>query len=300
MVKVMRIAVIASCVLSTAIGLPAVASGTPILLKSCLVSLIEEAHVPAQQAGVLKEIAVKEGCQVKVGDLLAKIDDAQAAVQLKVASFEYEVAREEAANNIHVRYANAASKVTETEYQMNIEANRKVPGSVPMIEVQKLLLTYRRSVLEIEQAEINQRIATLQARVGYAKVAAAQENLERHLILSPLDAKVVELFRHVGEWVEPGDPVMHIVRINRLRVEGFLNIADINPSEVDNQPVKVSVKLARGSAADFTGKVVFVSPLVQAGGEYKIWAEVDNRTDPRTGEWIMQKGMDAEMTIESK
>jgi len=300
----MRVSAIAFTALLIAGCAPAAVSAAEappaITLDGCLVSLIEEAQVPAQQAGVLQEVAVEEGQQVKAGELLAKIDDIRAKMAFRVAGLEYEVAQEEAANDVHVRYATAAARVTEAEYLMNMEANRKVPGSVAQIEIQKLLLTHRRTVLEIEQARMNLRIAALKAKVSYAKVESAEENLQRHQITAPLDAEVVTLYRHAGEWVEPGDPVMHLVRMNRLRIEGFLDAAQTAPGEVAGQPVAVSVPLARGSVAKFTGKVVFVSPLVQAGGAYKVWAAVENQPEPRTGLWLLRPGLSAKMTIQLK
>jgi hypothetical protein len=49
----------------------------------------------------------------------------------------------------------------------------------------------------------------------------------------------------------------------------------------------------------FSGQIVFVSPLVEAGGEYKVWAEVDNRVSPNKN-WILQPGLSATMKILGK
>ncbi len=283
------------CILIATFTFPAVATAASITLPHCLVSLIEEVQVPAQEAGVLETVAVKEGQQVKAGELLAKIDDTRAQMQLKVAGFKLEVAKEEATNSIHVRYANAAAKVSESEYLQGVEANRKVSGTVPQAELRRLLLTHRRTILEIEQAEMSLRIAGLEAQVSRAEVDAAQENLQRRRITSPLDAVVVELYRHAGEWVQPGDPVMHLAQVNRLRIEGFLNADKVDPGEVAGRPVTVRVQLAHERTEQFTGKIVFVSPLVQAGGEYQIWAEVENRQ--HNGQWVLRPGLSAEMTI---
>ena len=42
--------------------------------------------------------------------------------------------------------------------------------------------------------------------------------------------------------------------------------------------------------------ITFVNPLVQAGGEYRVWAEVVNRQE--NGEWLLRPGLEAEMTID--
>ncbi len=293
----MQVFKIACCVVVALSAAPRPAVSAEIVVPHCLVSLIDEAQVPAEESGVLLELAVREGAQVKAGDILARIDDLRAKMQLNVAKFRLEVAKEEAGNDVNIRYAVAAARVAESEYQEGLEANRKVKGAVPNAEIRRLYLTYSRSALEIEQAQMTQRIAELEAKVSQAEVDAADENLDRRLIKSPIDAVVVELYRHTGEWVQPGDPVMHVVRVNQLRVEGFLNAREVIPSEAADQPVRVVVELTRGRRETFQGKVTFVSPLVEAGGEFQVWADVENRTDPNSGQWVLRPGMEAEMTI---
>jgi multidrug efflux pump subunit AcrA (membrane-fusion protein) len=59
--------------------------------------------------------------------------------------------------------------------------------------------------------------------------------------------------------------------------------------------VTVQVQIAGGKTAQFTGRVVFISPLVQAGDRYRVRAEVENRTEQ--GMPVLRPGMAATMTI---
>ncbi len=52
---------------------------------------------------------------------------------------------------------------------------------------------------------------------------------------------------------------------------------------------------ARGQTVRLPGKVVFVSPLVQAGDRYRVRAEVENRQ--QNEHWLLRPGMSASMTI---
>jgi len=284
--------------LGIALATAAPATAETIKLPNCLVSLIEEVQVPSEEAGVLVELAVREGQQVKVGDPLGRVDETHAQMQYKVAQFDLQVAKEEASNDIHVRYAAASAKVSEAEYLQAKEANERVSGAVSQAEMRRLKLKWRETLLSIEQAQTRLRVNALKARVSEAEVEAAAENVRRRRMTSPLDGVVVTLHRHAGEWVQPGDKVMHIVRVDRLRVEGFLNAGNISPGEVAGQPVTVRVTLARGRKESFAGKVVFVNPLVQAGGNYSVWAEVVNRQEK--GQWLLRDGLKAEMTIQLK
>ena len=85
------------------VGPPPAADTIP--LTSCLVTLIDEVEVPAEEQGVLKEIPVKEGDKIKEGELMAQIDDKQAQAMAVVAQCKLDVAKEEASNDVNKRYA---------------------------------------------------------------------------------------------------------------------------------------------------------------------------------------------------
>lgn len=268
------------------------------VLSRCLVSLLDEAEVPAQEAGVLLTVRAREGQPVAEGDVLAQIDDAPAKIDRRVAELQLAVAQEKADNDINVRYARAAADVAKAEYESAVESNRKFPGTVPRTQVDRLRLTWRRSTLQIEQSQHDLKISELEARVRQAELEAAQARVARRQIRSPLEGEVVKCYRHAGEWVKPGDRVFHVVRMDRLRIEGFLSQSQYAPWQVKGQPVQVKVRLAGGRPAQFTGRIYFVSPLVQAGGEYRICAEVVNRKPE--GDWLLRAGQLAEMTIQLK
>jgi len=270
-------------------------SGT---LPNCLLSLDEEAQIPAQESGRLTKIPVREGQSVSAGDLLAQIDDDIPRMQYNVAYYKLKVAEKEALDDINIRYAEAAAKVAEADYKQALEANAKVPGTVPQAEVRQRLLKLREMELSIEKAQKDMAIAVLQKQVSEAELHANKVNLERRKLTAPLDAVVVELARHEGEWVQAGEPVMRLVRVDRLRVEGFLNAKDFRASEIQNRPVTVVVALARGGRETIQGRIVYVKPLVEAGGDFLVRAEIQNRKE--NDAWGLSPGMNADMTIHLK
>jgi len=266
-----------------------------IVLDPCLVSLIQEARVPARQAGVLIELAVREGQPVAKDALMARIDDTQAQLVQKSTNLSLRVALEQARDDVNVRYAIAALKVARAELRRAEDANAGIEGTVPEAEMDRLRLTCDKLELEIERTKMDQRVAALQAWVKDADVQAAAENVRRHQITAPFDGVVVEIFPHVGEWLEPGTPVAHLMQMHRLRVEGFVDQANVGPGEIRDRNVEVVVELERGRRERFTGKVVFADLRVQAGGKYRVWAEVDNRQE--NGSWLLRPGLKAQMTI---
>jgi macrolide-specific efflux system membrane fusion protein len=272
------------------------APGT-ITVHHCLVAPVDQgqSQVAAKEPGVLEDIPVKEGQQVTSGQLLAQIDDAKDQMEVRAASAKLDVAHETAVNDVKRRYSIAAALVAEFTFLKNTEANKKVPGSVPATEVERLRLDWDRSKLEIEQNEFQHKIDVMDVRVKQAELDAANEGIERRKVRAPIDGVIVELKRHRGEWVAAGDTLLKLLRMDRLRIEGFINAKDYAPGEVVDRPVTVTVMLARDRQETFVGKVRFVSPQVEPGGDYRIYAEVLNRQE--NDQWLLRPGLNADMTI---
>jgi macrolide-specific efflux system membrane fusion protein len=270
--------------------------GDPVL-ERCLVSLIEEAKVPAREGGVLVELRVREGDVVEKGVLIAKIDDSQPQMERRKAQAEHEQAVAKAQSDVDVRYSIAAELVAEAEHKKALESHAKVPGSVTEVERDRLMLSEKKGELQIEQAQLERRLAALAAQSKEVEVLAAENAIDRRLIKSPLDGVVVQLFPHEGEWMQPGDPLARVVRADKLRVEGYVDAARLNPEEVSGRLVTVEVTLAGGRRESFKGKIVFTSPLVESGGDYRVFAEVENRQDTGSQLWLLRPGQTATMTI---
>jgi macrolide-specific efflux system membrane fusion protein len=274
------------------------ASSEPVL-ERCLVSLVEEAKVPAREPGVLVELKVREGATIRRGDVIAKIDDDQPQMEKRKAKAEHDQAVAKAESDVDVRYSVAAEQVAEAEHKKALESHAKVPGSVTEVERARLMLNERKSELQIEQAELERRMAALAAASKGVELEAAENAIERRLIKSPLDGVVVQIFPHQGEWMQPGDPLARVVRADKLRVEGYVDSSRFGPEEVRDRPVTVEVKLADDRKETFAGRIVFTSPLVESGGDYRVFAEVENRQAPGSGQWLLRAGQTARMTIHS-
>jgi multidrug efflux pump subunit AcrA (membrane-fusion protein) len=283
-------------------GLPALAQEAarpdPVL-ERCLVSLVEEAKVPAREAGVLMELAVREGDVVRKNDVIAKIDDDQPQMEKRKAQAEYDQALAKAQSDVDVQYSEAAEKVAEAEYKKALESHTKVPGSVTEVERDRLALNEKKSELQIDQARLEQRLAALAAQSKEVEVLAAENSIGRRLIKSPLDGVVVQVFPHQGEWMQPGDPLARVVRVDKLRIEGYVDSSRFGPDKVRDRPVTVEVMLADDRKETFKGRIMVTSPMVESGGDFRVVAEVENRQDPDSQQWLLQPGQTARMTIHS-
>ncbi len=286
------IRVLVFLVLATMAGVSGEAWAGQIEVSSALIRLIEQVDVPAQEAGVLTDVKASEGQMVKEGDLLAQVRDVEARLAEGRAKIELEIACRKAENDVNIRFVRKSVDVAKAELRRAQGSLAKYPQSISDSEMDRLRLTVERAVLETEQAERDFTIADFTRQIKENEYQVAGQRVQRRKILAPLDGVVVQVNRRRGEWVEPGDVVLRILRIDRLRVEGFLNVNDVR-GDLRDCRVRLAVDLPGAPAAEFVGKVVFLSPEIDpVNAQTRVWAEVENR-DLR-----LRPGMRAQMTIE--
>ena len=303
------------------------------LVRGGLVKLIHENQVPAREAGVLerlgtplvdaegnpvldaegnqKYLEVREGLQVKRGQVLGLIDDEMERRQKKAAEAKLEVGNLQAENKVRIEYAEAAAQVAAQELEQGHEANRQHRGTVPAMELTRLNLAKKQAVLSIKQSDYDWRIDVASVKVREAEDEIAGLLIDRRRILAPFDGIVVKRYVNEQEWVQPGEPVLRVIRMDRLRIEGFVDATQIPPSRVKTeQKVTLRFDSQRSIPVDvgavrqpIEGRVVFVSPEIVSGMKYEVWAEVDNvrissdPSRPQEGHWLLYPGSQVDMTI---
>ncbi len=280
-------ATFAVAALATAAGL----AGEPVEVPNMVIRLVEQVNAPARETGALAALNVTEGQLVAAGDLLARVEDNEAGLALERAKLELDVARRNAENDVGIRFARKSLEVARAELQRCVDSVRKLPKSISDSEMDRLRLLVEKGSLEVEQAQRDAASAMSNQKIKENDCKAAQEKLDRHRISAPIAGVVVRVYRNHGEWVKPGEPVVRILRLDRLRAEGFLKSRDLTPG-LQGRTVKLVVDLPGDAGREFLGKISFVDPEVDpVNSQVRVWVEVQNQ-DLR-----LRPGMQAKMII---
>lgn len=277
-------------------NLPSASPTSPVVhLSHCLVSLIDDVDVPAEKPGVLTVLSVKEGDYLAKDALIGKIDDRYALQQLESAKSDHAAALVKADSGLETDYAVATHRTAQAEHQVALSANAKQPNTVSAVETERLRLAAEQARIKISVTEYERSVKGIEAAGFAAKAQLAHTDLARHRLQAPVAGEVVEIFYRPGEWVEPGKPIVHLVRLDRLRIEGFVRFDALAPGDVLNRKVRATIAVAGDKTESFDGVVTFVSPIIQPGGEYRIWAEVENR---QVGDqWLLRPGLEADLDL---
>jgi RND family efflux transporter MFP subunit len=262
----------------------AAAADQAIVLDGCNVSAVDEVEVPSKLVGVLTSVEVREGDEVRADQEVARLDDKRAAIALEIST-------EKAKNDVNVRYAQKAAEVAVAEYEQGWRANLTLAGTIPNIEMRRLLLNSEKGKLQIEQADRDYILEGLQRELD-------QVTFDDHAIKSPIDGIVIEVAKNVGEAVTAGELVLKVRNIDELRVEGYLRETEVPHARLSKgQIVEFHADLVNPALASdkpaFRGKLTYVEPGIdQATTIYKVFAIVKNN-DARE----LLPGMKGAMTI---
>jgi macrolide-specific efflux system membrane fusion protein len=270
----------------------ALAAEDAIHVPSALLTTVERVDVPAAEDGILTSLSVREGDLVEPGQLLGLSDVRTAALQLDQVAQDLQLARDAAKNDTRVRLARKEHELAQVELDRAYKVNESFTNSVSAKEIDRLKLSVERTRLEIEFAQFEQSQNAQKAKRIEADLRLAQHQLELRKILAPIAGMIVHVEKQKGEWVNRGELVARIVRVNRLRAEGFVDAQHAILGLV-GRPVRIEVPLTGQTPVTVQGHIVFVSPEVQpVNSQVRFWAEFDNKP------LRLRPGLTASLTIE--
>jgi multidrug efflux pump subunit AcrA (membrane-fusion protein) len=287
----------------------------------------EEAAIAVARAKLELQIAerqVQNTLPIRMAEGMLK----EAEQSRTQAELTQRIAALKALNDVAVRHAEKSRDASKAELERALQARKAFEKSVSLTEIDRLRLVLERNDLEIEKAKFEKELADLQRQVEDAATAEhdqtvarlklgveqatlqkeidlltrelkaraveqAQLQLDRRRLHSPLTGEIVEVHRHRGEWLEAGQRVLRIVRLDRLKVEGFAESRTVNGS-LRGSAVRVRVQTSEtDKPVTLKGTLTFVSPEVDpVNGQVRVWGEIENP------DLLLRPGLPVEMWID--
>jgi HlyD family secretion protein len=171
---------------------------------------------------LVKQVLVKGGDKVKKGDVLIKLEDLDLQADLKTRQVEYEIAlakiqklkqlprpEDVSAAEANLRRAEAELAQARSQYEMvqGLQDSRAIRRE----EINRRQFNYEQTQALRQQAQVNLekvkagawepdiQIAHLEAEQAKANVDRVKADIERTIIRSPIDGKVLQIKIHEGE-----------------------------------------------------------------------------------------------------
>lgn len=195
-------------------------------------------NISANVAGEIKELYVREGQDVKKGQLLAQLDKVMYAASVDQAQSYFKSAK-------------SAKEVSEKEF---IRAKRLYDKN-----------NYSESQYDQAKATFEQASAGLEQ--AYASLEQAEDNLRKTTLVAPIDGTVIGLQKEQGEMALgstfQADVVMTVADLSGMEVE-----VDVNENDIVKVSLNDSVDIEIDALADqvFKGIVTEISQLATTMG----------------------------------
>lgn len=247
-----------------------------IKLTSAVTQIVETVNVPAQRSGVLEFVNVREGQVVSQNEMLGAILDDGSQLNYERARTEFAIAERAAKDDTLVRFAEKSLEVTQAELARSENVNRSVDSAVSDTELDHLRLLVSKAKLEVEKSKIDFEVAKLNASLKEIDLKETKFELSKHEIRSRIAGQIELVERRAGEWIESGQPAFRIVRIDRLRAEGWLGVEEASQIK-PNQPAEVTIHMPNRDDVTIAGNVSFVSLNSNpVDGKIRVWVEFEN------------------------
>ena len=224
--------------------------------------------VPAQESrlsfvisGMVDEVNVKEGDQVEAGQVLVKLDTTEQ---------EFDIVAAQASLNA-------------AELDAQIQRRRRRQFDFDTFNF--IYVSTPGETIQAADAKVDQMRSALEA----VKASLAQATL-----IAPFGATVVRVDVEPGEYVQPGQVLIKLARLDELQIE-TTDLSELNIAAVKiGQPATVFVEALN---ENFLGKVTAISPISNTiGGDVVFNVTIQLDEQPKDLLW----GMSADVEINTE
>lgn len=222
----------------------------------------------AQAAGIIRQLDMEEGGEVKKGDLLVSIDSDKVENQMRdldITLKEIELNSLKITRKLRFLASNIAYLGKQVERFRRLKKTRAIPGEkleamelkLMEAETSRFDLIKSREVLEIQGEKIGNKREYLQLL------------LKDHQVRSPGGGVVLETFVSEGETVFPGAAVADILDVSSLYVEVFIEEQELGRLELNRKVTLLVDGMEQQDGAEpLTGVIVLFGKKAEFSPKY--------------------------------
>ena len=207
-----------------------------------------EIELSFRSSGVITELNVKVGSEVKKGDLIARLDNVQASL-----------AYDQAKNSLN----SALSLLNTSESQLNRVKNLYEKGSSSLSDYEKAKNAYQSSLDQYNSSKKNVSLKSSQIKYGY--------------IYAPKNGVITSKLASLNELANPGQKIVVMNAGNEMIVETGVSESIINEIDLG---MHVQILFPSLKSHAYKGLVTEISPLLLKGsGTYNVKIFIENFND---------------------
>lgn len=263
-------------------------TGMPVMVQSLTKGSVEEglsisgpvsgtdsAEVVSSLHAEILEILVKEGDQVKAGQVLARLDPKDVQKEVEIAQNAYDLAvanLEEAQREAKKGYEEAIQEQQAAERDYDRKAVLFAAGGIPQVDMETaldVLNSAKRKTASFYMEEgkpVAEPSFRLQVKNAEFELEKKKERLEETEVTSPIDGTVVRVNSRVGRFADMVDddrPLFEITNLDNLEMK--ISVSEYSIGKVKlGQEAEITADILNGTPEK--GVITAISPTGEEKG----------------------------------
>jgi membrane fusion protein, multidrug efflux system len=187
----------------------------------------ESVSVSAEVAGILREVRVDFGQQVRRGDVIAVLDHQESELQLErsraalaqaLARVGLNSSQENVSPDTTPAIRQALAQLEDIRFKYESAARLMKSGDISRERFTEIEKAYhaRQAALDATRNELHTELASIQAL--QAEVKLAQKRVNDAIIRAPFDGAVTAKLVSAGQYIKDNVPILTLVKTNPLRL----------------------------------------------------------------------------------
>jgi RND family efflux transporter MFP subunit len=239
----------------------------------------EQVDITSKVTGRVERLTVQVGDVVRRGQVIAELEDAELAQQVRRAQAAREVARATVQQR-NAELGNAKADADRAKQLLD-------QGLLARQDYDAKLTAFR-----VMQAQVS--LANAQTEQASAELRELLIQREQMRIVAPLSAHVAQRFVDVGAIVSPATPIVRLVNLSTM-----VTLANVPENAISKLRVgsRASVKVDALDEAQFEGKVARIAPVLDVATRTAlVEVEIPNPSGRLKAEMFARVRLDVEST----
>lgn len=209
--------------------------------------------VRAETSATVISEPLRKGAQVKMGDLLCRLDTGTRQAAMLEAQARLSEARSRVPE-AEARLDEARARLKEAQINNNASQKLSEGGYVSDTRLAATQASERAAIAGIAAAETGLQTTSAGIESAVAAVAAAQKEIDRLTITAPFDGLLESDSAELGSLMQPGSLCATVIQLDTIKVVGFVPETEVNRIQVG---AMAGAELAAGQRVQ--GQVTFLS-----------------------------------------
>jgi len=276
---------------------PALAAQTQ-FQSTMTIDLLDRVAISSSVDGVIESITARTGEVVDRGSPLIQLETARLKKQLSVANSEFQALTIKSQNDSQEQIGQARERSALVNVQKLREVRTRYNINLPALEIARAESQLKEATSEKQGAQKDLKQFRYEADAKRNEIELLKFDLEKSTIRSKYDGALAGIEKRPGEYVQKGDMIAELYRLDRLSGVVLIGRDQLLPENAADVEGRLEIT-QKGKRQLFKISIRRVFPRVDVDGKYRAFVVLENQKN-ENGKWRLLPGMVGQATFQLK